>query len=199
MKDRFGRQLYSIKECYWIIYNGFRSFGPLKKARNNQSLSHQFMERIMLAVTEVNGCDVCSYAHTRMALETGMSAEEIQNMLTGVFDDVPEREVYGVIFGQHYADTRANPSLESWNQINELYGQDLALGVLAATRVIMVGNAYGIPWSSLRKRMKGKADVRSSLGYELAILFGAIIMVPIGGIHALVAGFIGIPGIRFRK
>jgi AhpD family alkylhydroperoxidase len=199
MGNRFGRPLYSIRECYWIIYNGFRSFGRLKKIKDSQNMSHQFMERIMLAVTEVNGCELCLYAHTKKALESGMSAEEIQKMLAGVIDDVPNKEVYGIIFGQHYADTRAKPSLKAWNQINDGYGQELALGVLAVTRVIMLGNALGIPWGSLRKRVKGKADSRSSLGYELAILLSAVIMIPVGGIHAFVARLIGIPEMNIRE
>jgi AhpD family alkylhydroperoxidase len=37
----------------------------------------------MLAVTEVNGCEMCSYAHTKMALEAGLSNDEIQQMLAG--------------------------------------------------------------------------------------------------------------------
>ncbi|MFC0273464.1 carboxymuconolactone decarboxylase family protein [Metabacillus herbersteinensis] len=32
----------------------------------------------MLAVTEVNGCEFCSYSHTKIALEQGMSQEEIK-------------------------------------------------------------------------------------------------------------------------
>ncbi|WP_256205872.1 carboxymuconolactone decarboxylase family protein [Carnobacterium iners] len=39
------------------------------------------MERIMLAVTQVNGCSVCSYTHTKMALEVGMKSEKIKNIL----------------------------------------------------------------------------------------------------------------------
>ena len=35
-----------------------------------------------------------------------MSNEEIQNMLSGVMEDVPSDELEAVIFAQHYADTR---------------------------------------------------------------------------------------------
>ena len=192
MNDNFGKPLYSVREYYWIIFNAFRSVGPLLKARRSKILSKHFMERIMLAVTEVNGCEACSYAHTKMALEAGMTAEEIQNMLSGIIDDVPEEEVQGVLFGQHYADTRANPSLEVWNRINEVYGKDLASGILAASRLMMWGNSYGIPLGSFGKRLIGKADPRSSLGYEIIILLGSVIMIPVGGLHALIGRILSV-------
>nr|WP_237713710.1 carboxymuconolactone decarboxylase family protein [Rhodococcus sp. P14] len=72
----------------------------------------------MLAVTEVNGCGACSYAHTKIALGAGMSSAEIRNILAGVLDDVPDSEVAAVLFAQHYADTRATPrprrGIASW-------------------------------------------------------------------------------------
>ncbi len=199
MTNQLERKLYSFKEIYKINYNAFRSFGILMKTRKNNIMSNQFMERIMLAVTEVNGCDVCSYAHTKMALETGMNSNEIMKLLSGVMDDVPKNEIQGILFGQHYADTRGNPSTETWNQINEVYGQNLALGILASIRVIMLGNAYGIPWSSFLKRFKGKSDIRSNLGYELAVLLESLIIVPISGIHALAAMILRIPYVKFKK
>ncbi len=67
----------------------------------------------MLAVTEVNGCDICSYAHTKVALEAGMSSQEIQNMLGGIIDDVPLKEVHGIMYGQHYANARGNPGTDT--------------------------------------------------------------------------------------
>lgn len=199
MRSKSGTQLYSLREYYWIIYYAFRSFIPLANAKKNKVLSQRFMERIMLSVTEVNGCDVCSYAHTKMALESGMSSEEIRSILAGTIDDVPENEIHGVMFGQHYAYTRAKPSVDSWEQINEVYDKKRARGILAATRIMMLGNALGIPLSSFFKRFKGKADKRSNPGYELAILLGSLIMIPIGGIHAIIAEFIKVPYVNFYK
>ena len=117
MKDTFGRKLYSLIEYYRITYLAFFSIPKFAKIKKNKLLSEHFIERIMLAVTEVNGCVVCSYAHTKMALEAGMSNEEIQNMLAGISDDIPENEMSAVVFSQHYADSRGYPSKESWERI----------------------------------------------------------------------------------
>jgi len=82
----------------------------MAQARKNKVMSSEFIERIMLAVTEVNGCEVCSYAHTKIALEQGMSEEEIGKLLSGDTEDIPAEEAPAIFFAQHYADTRGNPS-----------------------------------------------------------------------------------------
>jgi AhpD family alkylhydroperoxidase len=84
-----GKHLYSVWESYWILYNGLRTIGYLARAWWKNELSRDFIERIMLAVTGVNRCPVCSHGHAKMALEAGMSADEIRDLLAGVMDDVP--------------------------------------------------------------------------------------------------------------
>jgi len=82
----------------------------------------EFMERIMLAVTQVNACAICSYVHTKMALEAGVSSKKIQNVLAGIFDDTPSDQLTAAIFTQHYADARVNPSKVSWERFAAAYG-----------------------------------------------------------------------------
>ena len=161
-------------------------------AKINNELSPQFIERIMLAVTEVNNCSICSFAHTKWALEKGMSKEEIQNILAGNMDDIPADELEAVIFAQHYADTRGNPTKKAWDSIVKVYGTPKARAILGVTRTIMIGNTYGLPWSSFFNRFKGKPDPRSSLKYELSMILG-IFLVPISFIHALISNIIKIP------
>ena len=141
----------------------------------------------MLAVTEVNGCPLCSYAHTKMALEAGMNNEEIHNMLSGAMEDVPEEDLQAVVFAQHYADSRGYPSRESWDRVVENYGIVKAKGILGAIRAIMMGNALGIPWGSFFNRFKGQPDERSNLGYELGVMVIGSIMIPVALVHALLA------------
>ncbi|MDY0236440.1 MAG: carboxymuconolactone decarboxylase family protein [Gudongella sp.] len=198
MKDNFGRKLYSLREYYKIMYLAFFSMPDFSSIKKNKFLNDHFIERIMLAVTEVNGCAVCSYAHTKMALEAGMTNEEIQNMLAGVSDNVPEEEMSAVMFAQHYADSRGYPSNESWERIVEIYGLPKSKGILASIRIIMFGNASGIPLSSFFNRFKGKADERSSLLYEIGMIIVTIIYIPIALIHAFLAKLFRIPIITFK-
>lgn len=178
-----GKKLYSVKESYWISFQCMRTMRYMYQAKRNKELSPKFIERIMLKVTEVNDCDICSYAHTKMALEKGMSNQEIQKLLAGIMGEVPEDELTAVFFAQHYADTRGHPTEESWKRLIEIYGLSKAKGILGSIRIIMMGNAYGIPISSFFKRLKGKPDNRSGLFYEISMILGAI-LIPISLIHA---------------
>jgi len=192
-----GRKLYSIAEAYRFYYEGMRTVRYMSKSRKNKELSFDFMERIMLAVTQVNVCAICSYAHTKMALEAGVSREEIQNMLAGFIDDTPLDEVTAVIFAQHYADTRGRPSKDSWECIMEDYGPSKAKGILGAIRIIMLANTYGIPWSSFFNRFRGMPDQRSNFMYEISMLITSLLFLPVVLIHVLLAALLRIPVIQF--
>lgn len=165
-----GRKLFTISEIYQNIYKAIISRKDFNNAIKNNLISNQFKERIMLAVTEVNKCDMCSYAHTKAALDSGMSGEEIQKILMGDLKEAPEDEIKGILFAQHYADFRGEPDSETWISLVKEYGKDKALGVLGVIRIIMVGNSLGIPLGSLKNRFKNQPDPRSSIGYELLVL-----------------------------
>lgn len=184
------QKLYNFKEFYWALYEGLRLAPKLTRARKQGELSPKFMERIMLAVTEVNGCAACSYAHTKLALEAGMSNQEIQKMLAGVVVDVPEEELPAILFAQHYAEDRGLPSTAAWNRIVEIYGPSKAMAILAAIRMMTIGNIYGIPLGSFFNRFRKKPDERSSLGYEISLLFMGLLMIPVAGIHATIASLL---------
>ncbi|MCG9478687.1 MAG: carboxymuconolactone decarboxylase family protein [Actinomycetia bacterium] len=87
MEKEFGEKLYTVKKSYRIFYDGLRTIKYMVRAKRNAELSTLLLERVMTAVTKVNGCPLCSYAHTRMALEVGISSQEIQSMFSGVFKD----------------------------------------------------------------------------------------------------------------
>lgn len=135
-----------------------------------EPLDKVFRERIMLAVTEVNGCDICSYAHTKMALEAGMSSEEINEMLSGGSDSIPDDESIAIMFAQHVAESRGNPSLESFHRVCDYYGKEKAKAILGYCRIMMVANTLGIAFGNLQQRFSGKNNPQSSLWYELQIL-----------------------------
>ena len=196
VEAEFGKKLYSVRESYWIFYNGIRTMKYMFRSKRKRELSSSFIERIMLAVTQVNCCAICSYAHTKKALESGMSNKEIQNMLSGIIDDVPTDEVTAVMFAQHYADTRGNPTLESWQRIVEIYGISKAKGILGSIRTIMIGNVYGIAWSSFFNRLRGRPDPRSNLLYESSMILGSI-LIPVSFTHALISDLFRKPIIKF--
>jgi AhpD family alkylhydroperoxidase len=168
----------------------------LRAAKRHGDLDGESIERIMLAVTEVNGCEVCSHAHARMALERGLTSEEIRMLLAGDSDAVPADEAVAIAFAQHYADARGSTSRASWQRLVEAYGTRKALGILGAARVMMIANAYGIAWSALLSRLKGRPVAKSSILYELVMLAAIVVFVPLASVHALVLSLLKRPILR---
>jgi len=193
------RKLYSIKEAYWVMYDLIRTAKYVKKAQKSGVLSEEMTERVMLAVTEVNNCPMCSYFHTGEALKAGLNGEEIKEILSGNTAGMPEDELPAIFFAQHYADSRCHPSRQAWETIVKAYGIDKARGILGAIRIITLGNTFGIPAGSLAGRFKGKPDTRSSLGYELAMFIAAFFYAPIVMIHAVFSNIFGKQVIGFTK
>ena len=193
MSREYGRNLYSLSEFYQILYLGLRTEKYMSREKRNGSLTTKLIERIMLAVTEVNQCPLCSYGHTKIALEAGMSNKEIQNLLAHSLDTVPDDEIAAVLFAQHYADSRANPSMDAWKRILDTYGEAKAKGILGVIRIIMFGNTFGIVLSSIKNRLGGKPDPRSNLLYETSILLALIPFLPIALIHALISDLLRLP------
>lgn len=187
MEQVLYKKKYTVREFYTVLHKGILTFPFLRRSKKSGELSERFIKRIMLSVTEVNGCEVCSYEHTKTALEMGMSEKEIQQMLTGVMDDVPVEEMKAMLFAQHYADTKGKPSQQSWHEIVDVYGEQKAMGILGAIRMIMVGNSYGIALSAFKSRRKGKPIEASSLMYEIRMLLSIVVLLPVAFIHAMLA------------
>ncbi|HLR42290.1 MAG TPA: hypothetical protein VK067_03490 [Pseudogracilibacillus sp.] len=147
----------------------------------------------------MNGCEVCSYEHTKSALEMGMSSEEIKNILTGTVDDITTQQLKAILFAQHYAETKGAPTKDTWAEIVEAYGEETSFGILGAIRMIMVGNSYGIALSAFKSRLKGIKIEQSSLSYELTMLLSLIPLLPTALIHTLMTKILKKPLIAFPK
>lgn len=193
----FFNRFYSVSELYAIFVKGLRTMPHLVSARMAGLVSARLSERIMLAVTEVNGCAVCSYVHSRMALESGMAPEEIRMLLAGDTGAIPVDESLAIVFAQHYADSRGNPTRESWQRVVDAYGLAKSLGILGAARTMMIGNVLGIAWSAFLKRLKRRPVAKSSLGYEAAMIFSIVPLFPAALAHALVAAVLRMPILGF--
>lgn len=187
MEQNSRGRLHSVPEAYTSLFNGLRTAPYFRASHKRGELSHQFIERIMLAVTEVNDCPMCSYAHTQRSLELGFSTEDISALLSGEFSSTPEEELPAIMFAQHYAETRGKPTRGTWHRMVRLYGLPRAQGILGAVRLITLGNTYGIPIGSLKNRRHGQPDPRCTLSYELLMLASFPAYLPAVALHLLFA------------
>jgi hypothetical protein len=118
-------------------------------------------------------------------------------MLGGDTGSVPAPEAAAVAFAQHYADARGKPSREAWQRVLDSYGRARARGILGAVRLMMIGNAYGIAWGALARRLAGRPARRSSLLFELAMLVSIVVFLPPALVHAMLGRVLGLPLLRF--
>jgi AhpD family alkylhydroperoxidase len=188
MEHQFQARTFNIKTFYRYLEDAIKDFGRLRTAVKSNRVSAGFRERIMLAVTRVNGCRYCSYFHASLALKSGMAEEDIQQLLNGGLGHIAPEESVALLFAELYADLGARPDPEAWQRLVDTYGPETAWDILAYIRAIMVGNVYGISFDALQRRFSGQADPNNTIWQELGIAFGVVVFVPLVAIKRLFVG-----------
>jgi AhpD family alkylhydroperoxidase len=182
--NQVWKKKYYLSEFYWITVFSFRAMGKLAENSRKKILSKQFLEKIMLAVTQINGCALCLYAHTKMALKEGFNKEETASSLNGEKTCILPEETMAILFAEHYADQKGLPDEEMLAMLQREY-PDIYLYILVGVQVMMFGNGMGLPYSAFLARLKGKKYSNSSLLYELGMMIGMILVFPVALLHAL--------------
>ena len=144
-KRRYG----SAKEFIADLYFPIKNRRQLREVKNKGLLSPAFQERLMLAVTAVEGCRYCSYLHSKLALKGGISQEEIKKLLSGEIEDCPEEEVLAILYAQHWAESNACPDQEAVDRLKETYGPGKVEAIHLMLRMIRLGNLVGNTWDYL--------------------------------------------------
>nr|MDO8112011.1 carboxymuconolactone decarboxylase family protein [Candidatus Sigynarchaeota archaeon] len=145
------------------------------------SISPGFAERIMLAVTGVNGCRYCSWIHTRLALEAGCSDREIAAILGSQFDGAERDELVALAFAQHYAETQGKPEKQAIQRLVHAYGVQKSKAILQCIYGITVGNYMGNTLDAFRSRLKKIPPEHGSLWVEfLVFLIGRPVVTAFG-------------------
>ena len=198
-----SRREYKRKFSFWELYRSLvytpRAMSKLIGNNKSNLVDKKFLERLQLAVTEVNGCLVCSYQHAKMALRQGMSNEEISSFLSGGDEFIELDEARAIMFAQHYADSKGFPEKYAYGSIVKEYGEEQARIILSAVQIIFAGNMYGIPYSAFQSRLRGHTYKDSSLLYELGMLFGGLVFSPIAIAHGILRGMIGLSNKRLDE
>jgi AhpD family alkylhydroperoxidase len=134
----------------WAILSRWREIWQLMRG---EVIDPAFRERLMLVVTQVNGCRYCSYAHARQALAQGIRMEEIEALGRAVFSGSPPEEVPALLYAQHWAEADGAPDPVVREQLVEQYGHPVTEGMELAFRLIRMGNLVGNTWDYLLYRI----------------------------------------------
>lgn len=174
----FYKRIYSTKEFYFLLDDALKSMKDYKKAIKTNLIDKVFQEKIILAVTEVNGCEICNILHTNSAIKLNISKIEIDALSSGLFKIGTSIENEAIEFAKHYASNNGNYDKSKWDSLVKNNDLDTAKGILGVIRIIMMGNAYGIAYGALKRRFKLKPVKASTFLNELGVLFSVIIFIP---------------------
>lgn len=142
--EPFRRRFYSSPLSLLRDLAGLlRSWDQIGSVMRGETVSAAFRERLMLAVTTVNGCRYCSYEHARQALAHGIPADEIAALCDGIVDHCPPDELAALLYAQHWAEKDAAPDPAARQRVIEVYGEGLVHEIEMVLRVIRFGNLAG--------------------------------------------------------
>lgn len=114
-----------------------------------------FRERLMLVVTEVNGCRYCAYHHARVALSEGLSQEDIDALLRGTVEHCPPEQAVAMLYAQHWAETEGVPDQAARAKVLETYGEEKTQAMELFLRMITMGNHMGNTFDYFLYRISG--------------------------------------------
>jgi len=140
----FRRRIYaSPRALLRDLASLLRGWRQIRDVMRGETLTAAFRERLMLAVTTVNGCRYCSYEHTRQALAQGIPAAEIEVLCKGIVDYCPAQEHSALLYAQHWAemDAAPDPAVRQW--VVDVYGSALVAEIEIVLEVIRFGNLAG--------------------------------------------------------
>jgi AhpD family alkylhydroperoxidase len=140
----FRRRIYRSPAALVADFRYMLAHRALIRRAMRQLISPAFRERLMMVVTEVNGCRYCSYYHAREALKSGISAVELAALLAGQIPaDAPAGEHVALAYAQHWAETDAHPDPEAAQKLIATYGEERAAAIDIILRMIRIGNLLG--------------------------------------------------------
>jgi AhpD family alkylhydroperoxidase len=157
--------------------------GDLRYVSREGIVDKVFQEKIMLAVTEINGCEMCHTFHTKEAQKLGI--EWTSDVQIGRVDLSTKPEDIALNFARHYAQTDGEFLSEEWEKLIENYGEIGAKGILGAIRIITMGNVYGIASGALINRFKLKPVKGSHLLNEISVTLSIVVFMPLAFIKKL--------------
>jgi AhpD family alkylhydroperoxidase len=130
-----------------------RNRSLVRQALRSGAISFSFRERLMMVVTEVNGCRYCSSFHSAQSLLAGVSADELRALLAGqIPEDSPAEELPALAYARHWAETNAHPDPDADRLLEASYPGETAGMIRIILRMIRAGNLLGNGWDHFLAR-----------------------------------------------
>jgi len=177
--QKFNKRIHDLKTQNKDIHKFLSYADAFALSKINPVISKAFGESISLAVTQVNGCKLCSWQHAKNALKAGVSEEEIEFLLSGGFENAPKEQLEALLFAQHYAETKGKPDPDTTKKIFEIYGKEKTDDIMSYILIIMIANLHGNTMEAFKLRLKGKGVENSNFWQELLVILNFFKIMPV--------------------
>jgi AhpD family alkylhydroperoxidase len=145
---------YKVKKFNRRIYQSIPAFvadfkavivkrDQMRPLMRGEIIDGAFRERLMLAVTAVNNCRYCSFAHARQALVEGIDKDEVKALQDGTMEGCPQNELPGLLYAQHWAEAQGRTDPAARERLIEEYGEEVAGAIELTLQTIQMGNLLG--------------------------------------------------------
>ena len=178
MARKFDKRIHDIKTQNEDILKFIAHSDAFIETQLNPLISKAFSESVSLAVTQVNGCKLCSYTHAKNALKAGMTEEEVEFLLSGGFDNAPKEQLEALLFAQHYADANGYPDTDATQKLLDTYGKEKTNDIMSHILMMMLTNLHGNVMEAFTLRLKGRAVEYSSFWQEIAVTINFFKVMP---------------------
>jgi AhpD family alkylhydroperoxidase len=178
MTTTFRKRIYTPRTFLSDLRDIFAHRKQMREMMRAKRVDRSFMEKIMLVITQVNGCRYCSYFHTQMALTSGVSETEIEQLVALEIGDFPPEQAVALAFAQHYAESGCCPDPDAEARFIAYYGLQVSDDIMNAIRMIKMGNLAGNTVDAFISRLKGAPAPGSSVLWE-AVFF--LLSLPVTG------------------
>ena len=178
MERKFDKRIVDLKTQNEHIRTFIKHSDAFIEAQLNPIISKPFSESVSLAISQVNGCKLCSYTHAKNALKAGMTEEEVEFLLSGGFDNAPKEQLEALLFAQHYAATQGNPDPDIKEKLVSIYGEEKTKDIMSHILIIMLANLHGNTLEAFKLRLKGKRIDDSNFWQELGVIVNFFKIMP---------------------
>jgi hypothetical protein len=137
--------------------------------RNDARINHPLLEKIMLAISGINGSRFLGSAQARYAAQQGLSDTEISSLLRGEISYATADEAPALVVAQHYAEEQGHPD------------EDMRLVMFAS----LVGNTIDALWSRILGCPSPESNLRSELAVVALVAFGVVPLIPVLALRSI--------------
>ena len=166
--DTYKAKIYTFRQYRGDLGFIIKNIPGFIRAFRNKTIARSFAEKIMLVVTAVNGCRYCSWFHAKQALSSGMTENEIKDILDLQFHaNASDHEIPALLYAQNYAETDRRPDREVRDRLFDYYGHRTAEDIILYIRAIFFGNLTGNTFDAFLSRIRGIKAENSAVAFEL--------------------------------